>query len=448
ASDEAILGRSLNRPFERDESAFITRPGDLYTPYRLLVGGQIGPSLIFRDHELSDRIGFLYTQFPGTQAAENLIHRLLTIRERLADPDRPYLVSIILDGENAWEHYERNGDVFLHVLYGMFERRETELQTVTVSEFLEANPPRRTLAGLATGSWIGGDLTTWIGDPAHTRAWEALVRVRADLVAWQTAHPNADSAQREADWRTLYVAEGSDWFWWYSKLIRSDQDVMFDETFRANLAYTYPARGEPVPEWLSHSIYTAEEAMPGRPATGYVRPRLTAAPYPPREWDRAGVVFASASIGTMQQAETGLRALRAGYNAEEIYLRLDMAKVRPQPGTTLRIYLTASGGQPANHQVRFATSQKEEANLGWELSLSAGAGTALLYRADGNEGWQPIGPQATAVSDGVVEIALTLSSLGLTLGQEVGILAVLGREDREVERIPAQGIHVVKLISY
>jgi len=446
ASDEAILGRSLNRPFERDANGFITRPADLYTPYRLLVGGQFGPTLIFRDHELSDRIGFLYTQFPGTQAAENLIHRLLAIRERLADSDRPYLVSIILDGENAWEYYERNGDVFLHVLYGLFERRSSELQTVTVSEFLEAYPARRTLAGLATGSWIGGDLTTWIGEPTHTRAWEALARARADLVAWQATHPDADPKQRETAWCSFYVAEGSDWFWWYSRRNRSDQDMIFDATFRANLAYTYTARGEAVPEWLTRSIYTAEEALPGRPATGYIRPRLTAAPYPPREWDGASVVFASSSTGTMQRAEVGLRALRVGYNAEEIYLRLDMAKL--SPGAILRVYLTACEGQPANHQVRFAPDRREEAALGWELSLSAGARTAFLYRADGNEGWQSVGPQATAVGEGVVEIALPLASLGLTLGQEVGILAVLGREGREIERIPAQGIHWVRLIPY
>ena len=446
ASDEAILGRSLNRPFERDASAFITRPADLYTPYRLLISGQFGPSLIFRDHELSDRIGFLYTQLPGTQAAENLIHRLLAIRERLADSDRPYLVSIILDGENAWEYYERNGDVFLHVLYGLFERRAAELQTVTVSEFLEAHPARRTLAGLATGSWIGGDLTTWIGDPTHTRAWEALARARADLVAWQATHPDADPAQRETAWRALYVAEGSDWFWWYSRRNRSDQDMIFDAIFRANLAHTYTARGEAAPEWLARSIYTAEEALPGRPATGYIRPRLTAAPYPPREWDGASVAFASASTGTMQRAEAILQALRVGYNAEEIYLRLDMAKVLP--GAILRVYLTASEGQPANHRGRFAPNRQEEAALGWELSLSAGARTAFLYRADGNEGWQSIGPQATAVGEGVVEIALPLASLGLALGQEVGVLAVLGREDREIERIPVQGVHTVRLIPY
>ncbi len=446
ASDEAILGRSLNRPFQRDGSAFITRPADLYTPYRLLVEGEFGPTLIFRDHELSDRIGFLYPQFPGTQAAEDLVHRLLGIRERLADPHRPYLVSIILDGENPWEYYERNGDVFLHVFYGLLERRAAELQAVTVSEFLAMYPALRTLAGLGTGSWIGGDLTTWVGDPEHTRAWEALVQARADLVAWQAAHPEADAAQRAAAWQALYTAEGSDWFWWYSRRNTSEQDALFDALFRAYLAQTYLARGEPAPQWLERSIYAAEEVPRERPTTGYIRPRLTAAPYPPREWDGASVVLAPLSTGAMQKAEARLRALRVGYNPQELYLRLDMAKALP--GATLRIYLSAREGQPANHQVRLAAQRREEVGLGWELVLSPDARTAFLYRAEGNEAWSPAGPQTTAVGDGVVEIALPLSLLRLTLGQEIGVFVVLGQDGREVERLPAQGVHFIKLVAY
>ncbi len=53
---------------------------------------------------------------------------------------------------------------------------------MTVSEYLAQHAAGGTLARLATGSWIRGDLTTWIGDPEHNRAWEALARTRAHLV--------------------------------------------------------------------------------------------------------------------------------------------------------------------------------------------------------------------------------------------------------------------------
>ncbi len=138
------------------------------------------PTSIFRDHELSDRIGFLYQHLPGAQAAEDMTYRLLEIRRRIDDPASPYLVSIILDGENCWEHYEQNGDVFLDAFYGELERR-SELSAVTVHEFIQGRRPAATLARLATGSWILGDLTTWIGDPEHNRAWDALRRAREYL---------------------------------------------------------------------------------------------------------------------------------------------------------------------------------------------------------------------------------------------------------------------------
>ena len=119
---EAILGRSLGKPLVRDASALITEPRVLYQPYCALADGEVGPYVVFRDHELSDRIGFTYQHLPGKQAAEDLIYRLLEIRRRLNDPDNPYLVSIILDGENCWEHYEHNGDVFLNAFYGELAR--------------------------------------------------------------------------------------------------------------------------------------------------------------------------------------------------------------------------------------------------------------------------------------------------------------------------------------
>ena len=117
------MGRSLGRPFTRDGNSMITNPRALYQPYRLMAGTEIGPWIIFRDHELSDRIGFLYQLLPGRQAAEDMIYRLLEIRRRLDDPANPYLVSIILDGENCWENYEHNGDVFLNAFYGLLSER-------------------------------------------------------------------------------------------------------------------------------------------------------------------------------------------------------------------------------------------------------------------------------------------------------------------------------------
>ena len=136
----------------------------------------------------------------------------------------------------------------------MLSERE-ELKTVTVSEYLAEHRPAGTLAKLVTGSWIAGDLTTWIGDPEHNRAWEALARTRAHLAQVAAAAP--DLPGLPTAWRALYAAEGSDWFWWYSHRNRSDQDAIFDELFRHDLAAVYEALGQETPAWLERPIREA-----------------------------------------------------------------------------------------------------------------------------------------------------------------------------------------------
>ncbi len=323
ASDEAILGRSLGRPFERDSRNLIAQPRSLYRPYRIMAGAELGPYMVFRDHELSDRVGFLYQHRPGEQAAEDLICRLLEIRNRIADPENPYLVSIILDGENCWEHYEHNGDIFLHRLYASIGTRP-EFRPVTISEYLtEIDPrPAATLAKLATGSWIGGDLTTWIGDPEHNRAWDALARARRYLVSHPML-PDDPAAARAR--QALYAAEGSDWFWWYSHRNRSDQDAIFDQLFRDNLACIYESLGARPPADLAHP-FNRPPTPPTDPLTaGFCTPSLTAAAYADDAWTPAAMLQpANASTGTMQRADTPFERLLIGHDDRNLYLRLEL----------------------------------------------------------------------------------------------------------------------------
>ena len=453
ATGEAILGRSLGRTLTRDAGALITEPRVLYQPYRTLADGELGPYVIFRDHELSDRIGFTYLHLPGRQAADDMIYRLLEIRRRLNDPDHPYLVSIILDGENCWEHYEHNGDIFLDALYGGLARHP-ELRTVSVGEYLSA-PDRRpaaTLARLATGSWIGGDLTTWIGDPEHNRAWEALGRTRAHLLAAQ----EAASCRRRCfaarwllrmkgravrfcrAWHALYAAEGSDWFWWYSHRNSSQQDAVFDELFRHALAAVYAALGDEVPEELAQPIQRAAAAGDRRAATGYVSPRLTAAPYPGEAWAPAAAFTpASASSGTMQRAESRIERLFVGHDTPRSTCASTCATgwrttMSPSICATPPVCRPTSGRAPLPDpdQVPAALA------LGWEIALHPGQPAPFLFRAAGQEAWQSVGPVACAVGERVLEISLPLAQLDLAPGGEVRVLALLARGGTIVAQVP------------
>lgn len=449
ATGEAILGRSLGRTLQRDGANLLTDPRALYQPYRVLADTELGPYIIFRDHELSDRIGFLYQGLPGRQAAEDMIYRLLEIRRRINDPDRPYLVSIILDGENCWEHYEHNGDVFLDALYsGLCSR--PELRPVTVGEFLDGRRPAATLARLATGSWIGGDLTTWIGDPEHNRAWDALRRTREHL-AGAAAVRDAGGPDFERAWRALYAAEGSDWFWWYSHRNSSQQDALFDRLFRHNLAAVYETLGDEAPADLARPISQPPAAGGVQPATGFIAPRLTGAPYPGETWAAAAAFTpASASSGTMQRAEGLIERLFVGHDERTLYLRLDLRGRLADYDVS--IYLGCVRGAPINQRPRghYPDPDQAPANLTlcWEIALPRDQAAPFLYRAAGHGTWAAVSPVVWARGERVLEAAVPLDTLDLALGDAPGVLATLARDGAIVAQIPEREMGAAPLTAF
>lgn len=254
ASDEEVLARSLEVAIERDRYGHVTNPKVLYQPYAL-TDGDHRLSAIFRDRDLSDRIGFVYRHMKPDAAAEELMHRLHRIRENLKDDRNPYLVSIILNGENCWGEYDDNGDPFLRHLYPLLSN-DPHLKAVTVHEYLAEHPPRERLSRLFTGSWINANLETWIGEGAQNQAWEYLARARNRLIAWQKEHPQADVETLERAWQEIYIAEGSDWFWWYYSHHNPGEENPFDREFRGRLANVYRIIGLPVPAELENPIPT------------------------------------------------------------------------------------------------------------------------------------------------------------------------------------------------
>jgi alpha-amylase/alpha-mannosidase (GH57 family) len=439
ASDEAVLARSCGEWVRRDGYGHATNPQLLYQPYRSRVGQQ-PPAIIFRDRLLSDRIGFVYKDWNGQHAAEDLIHRLLRIRETLNDQDQPYLVSIILDGENCWEEYEHNGDVFLNHLYGLLDE-DPNLRAVTVSEYLEAHPPRNEISSLHTGSWINHNLETWIGEAEQNRAWEYLARTRDRLCAWHAEYPLLDAAVLEQAWRAIYVAEGSDWFWWYYSRNSSDQDYLFDKAFRGHLASVYMTLGLPVPTWLDEPIAGLATPVHHRPVAAYITPHLSAAPAVSLEWTGAGFLDPAASTGTMQKGHTLIRRLYYGYNPADLFLRLELNE--PVAPYQVAFYLTAPGRRKANQRVRFADTNPalgpSGVGLAWEILLPAGRHEATLYRADGQEIWRAVAHlSAVAVGERAVELAVSLKGLGLQMGDNLELAVTLSQDEVLTETLPVR----------
>jgi alpha-amylase/alpha-mannosidase (GH57 family) len=238
ASDEAVLARSAGVELKRDDIGALLEPALLYRPYR--TGGG---TAIFRDRELSDRIGFMYGDLTPHDAVGDMIWKLERARDRLSDDGGPYLAAIILDGENAWEQYPNNGNDFLRYLYGKLQLDE-RFETVRVSDYLDKNPAKVDLPELHTGSWIDGDLKVWIGEGAHAKAWGALERTRRFAQEqWGSLRVMPKSVRQP-----LMVAQGSDWFWWYSSRNSSPEDAVFDALYRANLEVVWWYAGAEPPD--------------------------------------------------------------------------------------------------------------------------------------------------------------------------------------------------------
>lgn len=243
ASDQGVLARSGRWGYEAGDPEVLCRP------YRVEEAGH-AISIFFRDTRLSDEIGFHYQGYRDERAAARDF--LEQIRRRFAErftDEREHVLGVILDGENAWGAYRDDARPFLHALYGLLEEAD-DLITVTFDECLTGDPDRdlsghplasqTPLHDLWTGSWIdengsrpGVDLGTWIGEDEENRAWELLREARASVAAGATPTTRLDAFE------ALYVAEGSDWFWWFGDDQDSGNDAEFDDLFRMHLRNAY-----------------------------------------------------------------------------------------------------------------------------------------------------------------------------------------------------------------
>ncbi|HET6486852.1 MAG TPA: glycoside hydrolase family 57 protein, partial [Spirochaetia bacterium] len=178
ASGEQVLARSLGMgDITRDSNDLVRQADALYRPYYVKSRDGARVAMVFRDQRLSDLIGFEYSGTPGEDAASDLMRRLEAIRLALkAGPDRgPHLVSIILDGENAWENYDTNGREFLNALYRDLSD-SVSIRTTTVSDYLHQYPEQREIDTLWSGAWFCADYATWIGEPEENTAWNYLAK--------------------------------------------------------------------------------------------------------------------------------------------------------------------------------------------------------------------------------------------------------------------------------
>jgi alpha-amylase/alpha-mannosidase (GH57 family) len=300
---------------------------DPYRPWRRSgEGGTV--DLVFRDHDLSDRIGFTYARSDPKEAAAEI---LAEARRRAPDDG---LVLVALDGENPWEHYPGGGAAFLRSLYGALEDGGPVVSR-TVSEAIAACPRRGTLRGLRAGSWIHADLGVWIGGPEKNRAWGLLGEVRRCL-AGSLDDPHRQDAGRDSAWRSLRAAEGSDWFWWLDGQFDSRYREDFDRLLRSHLREACEALRVPPPEALGRPILVGRSVPASRPAGPAPRVEVVVDGYESSyyEWCAARALEpgGAGEEAAMRRARLPIESLRWGVApGGEFCLRLDPDR-RAGPG--------------------------------------------------------------------------------------------------------------------
>lgn len=242
ATGEGVLGSSLHRIHAYD--GMPARKDYLYKPY--LVGDGLSEiTCFFRDDVLSDKIGFEYSKWFATDAVRDFVKELEHIRCTTEEGQTP-VVSIILDGENAWEYYPYNAYYFLSELYQALATNH-HIQMMTFSEVLKHVKPERKKASeiaavplplVNAGSWVYGSFSTWIGSTEKNLAWDILCEAKEAfdrVIASKVLNP-AEVALAE---RQLSICEGSDWFWWFGDYNSSQSVQSFDLLFRRNLSNLY-----------------------------------------------------------------------------------------------------------------------------------------------------------------------------------------------------------------
>jgi alpha-amylase/alpha-mannosidase (GH57 family) len=412
ATDNGVLSRTLGRSAGIDET---------YRPYRWRKDGR-EVSMVFRDHYLSDLIGFVYSRVGFADAARDFLDRIRQNCRGILARGQDALVPIILDGENAWEYYEQNGRPFLRELYrGIMADPQIEALTITEAlKRVETQPLDR----IFPGSWIGANFDVWIGAEEDNRAWEYLLRARQtyDRVVSGTGSGISEEARKLA-FEELLIAEGSDWCWWYGPEHQSDFRVQFDELYRAHLANVYRALGLNPPEELSRPILKTVVRVTATPPTGPIRPAIDGAVTSYFEWLGAGVYRVDKRSGAMDGKRFLIEQLAYGGDGQNLYVRVDFEPAAAGTLAGMDAHLTVQPDAAASQQsfvaLRFTNGRVEQQEARFANPQQDSALEFAFHK--------------------VLEMRISLAALAVAPGTALRLQLSLWKDGLPVDAVPQEG---------
>ena len=395
ATDSGVLNRTLSRGVSVD---------GLYRPYRWSQDGH-ALGVIFRDHFLSDLIGFVYSKMDAASAATDFLHRIRENCGGILAAGRDALVPIILDGENAWEYYDCNGRPFFRELYGRIAA-DPGMRAVTVAEAFRLLPPEP-LDHIFPGSWINANFDVWIGADEDNQAWTQLLRARQ---AYDDA-TSASEEQRRMAFEELLIAEGSDWCWWYGPEHESANREEFDQLYRSHLANVYRFLGLMPPEELSRPILRLAVAEVRVDPSGPIVPAIDGEVTSYFEWIGAGAYRVDERSGSMHGKKFLVREVQYGTDGDNFYLRADF-----HPGY-----------------------EHELAGMEGRLRFGQQSGVTILFSHGNAAIAHTENAAGTCAFSRILEVKIPLASLGKAKGEGLKFLFTLWQGGLPIDAIPQQG---------
>ena len=425
ATDEGVLGRSRQMGFYRQGDGTLAGGAELYRPHRF-VDGDKSIGLFFRDHQFSDLIGFVYSRMNAQDAAADL-HQRIRSAGRIAG-NSPAVVSVILDGENAWEYFPGNGRAFLKAFYGRIAS-DTDIRAVTASEALTVTEAG-TLTHVVPGSWINANFDIWLGAEEDNRAWDLLTDAR-DFFALKSGDPSLDPAKAKLAEQEVWIAEGSDWCWWYGPEHSTAHDAEFDLLYRKHLSNIYRLLGGSPPDELAVPIKRPTLKARVTEPMARIAPRVDGKITNYFEWLGAGVYSPDYRSSSMHGGTACVDALYFGHNDHALYVRVDVRGDFREQYPRFEVRVNVDG----------------QSRLSLHALIEQGRlGLVQLWKA-GEQVLVPLGTghQVQIAFDQIFELGLDYSILGLTTGSMTRFQVSLWAENLPLQVVPPEGWLTVEL---
>ena len=424
ASDEGVLGHTLGVGFGRDGDGVPWNAERLYAPLALNYRGHEITGF-FRDHYLSDLVGFVYSRMDSSAAADDLYRRLRTIGERV-QTGRPLTISLILDGENAWEYYPGNGREFLRQFYRRIEA-DPEIHPMKVSEALEAAGAIEKAQGIFPGSWINANFDVWIGDKEDVAGWELLIAARDFYGKCLHRREQGDStapseARLAAALEALLAAEGSDWFWWFGPEHSSANDAEFDAFFRKLLSEVYRSLNAEAPDELASPIKRIAEHAERLPPNAFLDVRVDGRESSYFEWMGSGLYLPEQGESAMHGRVRLLRQIRYGFSDDKFFLRVDAFD---------GVFTGLSGAE-------FRVTLRGEEELRVVVQIEAGKISGHMVEA---KDFCILGPDelVSVASDRILEISIARKLVKLGKKSSFSVMVALWEGGLPVDMLPSEG---------